>query len=272
MKSLGINRLCIFSPAFKVGETIEKSLEMFEDFEVLLKARGVELQLQIINDGSPDNTREALEKFATSHNFMSVKNNEKNLGNAKNIVAGYNWAIETAENSSGTALVGCLDADGEHNPLAFRKHIEYITEEGFDGVVGSIIYPDHRINWLDMHMMRFNGGLQAAMMGVAEPFYIQSPGYQLHRLRYIKEAVQNLFPRYQKFYEKESREEMPKWGMHALLDTLACTAGAKLKSVYLECFSAPPNRDAEKSMQQAWANMSHARMASNFAKQAALGK
>lgn len=258
MREVGVKNLYLFSPAYKVGGTIGKNLEMFEDLEVMLKARGCSLHLLIINDNSPDNTKEVLESFAGTHSFMEVQNNEKNLGNAGNIILGYNWMVDRADDE--TALIGCLDADGEHNPLANRKHIDYILEEGYDGVVGSIIYPDHRINWLDMNMMRFNGGLQAAMMGISEPFYIQSPGYQLHRPRYPREAVKNLLPRYEKFYsEMHHGEEMPRWGMHAVVDSLITLAGAKLKSVYLECFMTPPNRNPKKLMDQAWASMIHAK-------------
>jgi len=272
MKKIGISNLLLFSPAYNVGETIGKGLEMFEDLAALLKLRGCKLELLIINDNSSDDTGEILEKFSASHQFLTVKNNETNLRNAANIITGYNWAIDNVGENINESLIGCLDADGEHNPLAFRKHIEYITEEGFDGVVGSIIYPDHRIGWLDMHMMRFNGGLQAAMMGISEPFYIQSPGHQLHRVKYLKEAVKNLFPRYQEFFAKQSNEKMPAWGMHAVFDSLVSIAGGKLKSVYLECFNPPPNRDAKKLMEQAWAAMLHARMLAAFGNQVALGK
>lgn len=269
MKGLGVKNLYLFSPAFKVGDTIGKNLEMFEDLEVMLKARGCNLHLLIINDKSPDNTKEVLESFAATHSFMEVQNNEENLKNAKNVILGYNWAVNKADDKS--ALIGCLDADGEHNPLAFRRHIEYVTNEGYDGVVGSIIYPDHRIGWLDMNMMRFNGGLQAAMMGISEPFYIQSPGYQLHRPQYPREAVKNLLPRYREFYSEYNHgDEMPMWGMHAVIDSLITLVGSKLKSVYLECFMTPPNRDPKKLMDQAWAAMIHAKTLHAFGGQLSL--
>lgn len=269
MDRLGINGLYLFSPAFNVGDTIVENLAFFEDLNIILERRGAFLKLCVINDNSKDNTSYVLEAYASEHDFVIVQNNEKNLGNAQNIINGYTWALGKAGNDD---LIGCLDADGEHNPLAFRKHIDYIMKENFDGVVGSIIYPDAKMGWLDMNMMRFNGGLQAALMGIDDPFYIQSPGFQLHRPKFLREAVLNLFPRYQTYFVENSYGEFPRWGMHAVIDYLVSVLGGKLKSVYLECFGLPPNRDPEKLRDQAWAAMVHMKALDAFIRRVGLGR
>lgn len=254
-------QLLLFSPAYNVAEYLERDILYFADLQEVLRGYGCSLTLLVIDDHSTDHTWDTLTRFAKTFDFLRTRRNEMNVGNTTNIIAGYRWALGVADEET---LIGCLDADGEHNPLAFRRHIDYIESGECDGVVGSIIYPADKMNWATLNSMRFLGAVQASMMGIIDPFYIQSPGYQLHDPRFLKTAVEILLPQYREFYE-EHYGEFPQWGVHAVIDSLVSMAGSKLKSVYLECFGLPPNRSSEKLETQALAALNHQKALRAFA-------
>lgn len=294
---MDFTKLYLSSPAYNCAGPINEHFYQFIGLKAALRdALSMDLALLIINDNSNDGTREVLDSLAEKHDFLRVIHNEKNMRNASNIVRGYTENLRLAKEELGgsaddKALIGCLDADGEHNPMLMLRHIKNYVIDGvplaeieerikkslvkdkwqrflaevpadgrvhFDGVVGSIIYPDHSISYQDATMMRFFGMMQSAQCGVAEPFYIQSPGWQLHRVKYLNEAVINLLPRYKIFFAgRNVGEEFPAWGLHGVIDDLVSIVGGKLYSAFLECYGTPPNRDLDKLGKQSDAAMKH---------------
>lgn len=251
--------IAIFSPAFNTAGTLPKLIDEFDDVAVTLGRHGHELTVLIINDNSTDGTKDLLDAAVKKYHWLTVHHNEKNLGNAGNIVAGYEWGVDLDAD-----VIGCLDADGEHSPYAMIRHLRMIGNGECDGIAGSIIFPDHDANHHDRNMMRFWGGMQAAMAGVDGLFYIQSPGYNLHQ-RHRVEKVLELFTEYQKFFAKNTTEPFPRWGLHGvMIHLIAVGTGAHIKAVYLECFGHSPNRTPDKLLLQANAANVHATMLAKF--------
>ncbi len=253
-----MTKIRIFAPAYNVAGSIQALLEEMDDVSTLLKrSYGYDLEMFVINDNSSDNTGAILSEAHAKYPWLSVRHNSENLGNGINIMAGYEWASEAD-------IAGCLDADGEHSPYAMIRHLKMITEGGFDGVVGSIIFPDHDANHHDRNMMRYHGGMQAALAKIDGMFYIQSPGYNLHKAEKVKEALR-LLPLYQEFFTANSAEAFPRWGVHGvMIHLLSIGAGARIKAVYLECFGQSPNRSPEKLLLQANAANVHQVMLAKF--------
>lgn len=246
--------LYLFSPAFNAGKKIEENWEYVRDLEILLKRRGCQLHLLVINDNSGDDTREILDRLAAKNSFLQVRHNEKNLGNAANVQTGYKWALSLAKNGD---LVGCLDADGEHDPLAFLRQIKKIELGLCDGVIGTIVYPDHAVGYLDRHMMRYLAYSQSQMMGLTENItYIQSSGFNLHKPELLRKVFSDLLPQYEDYY-RTNVGNWPSWGFHAVYQTLLYVAGAKLDVAYLACLGKSPNRTPEKADLQAAAALNH---------------
>ena len=131
----------IFIPAFNVGKTIRSLIEEFSDAQYILKKKGHGLKVLFINDCSEDKTKEIIEQALKENKWVEIINNEKNLGNATNIIAGYTWGA-----NSDCDIVGCMDADGEHSPYAMIRHLKMIEQEKCDGISGSIIFPDHHVD------------------------------------------------------------------------------------------------------------------------------
>lgn len=280
--------LGIFLPAFNVSNSLEKLLAEFSNAELVLNRHGYKLSVLVINDNSTDGTGDMLERANLSYDWLQSRRNERNAGNAANIVSGYKWGVENKFD-----IIGCMDADGEHSPYAMIRHLEMIKSGEFDGIAGSIIFPDHDANYHDRNMMRFWGGMQAATAGIDGVFYIQSPGYNLHKVEHVQKALE-LFNDYQKFFiestvsstlseemldiipdeqrnllldaaKKNAEKQFPRWGMHGVIIYLmAVGSGSHIKAVYLECFGHSPNRTSDKLSQQANAANTHGMMLAKF--------
>jgi len=254
-----MKKIRIFSPVYNVANSVERLINEFADVELLIKSHGNELELLLINDNSTDGTREVLDLAAEKYAWLNVSHNEKNIGNAGNIIVGYSWGA-----NSDADIVGCMDADGEHSPYAMIRHLRMIENGECDGISGSIIFPDHNANHNDRNMMRFWGGMQASMAGVDGMFYIQSPGYNLHQRHRVVKALE-LFRKYEEFFVANTTEAMPRWGMHGIIiHLIAVGTGAHIKAVYLECFGQSPNRTPEKLLLQANAANVHSMMLAKF--------
>lgn len=292
-------KIRIFLPIFNAVKSVERLIDEFADVALILKRRKHKMELLFINDGSTDGTHEVLNQAVAEFTWMNVKHNEKNLGNAGNIIAGYKWGAD-----SDVAVVGCMDADGEHSPYAMIRHLKMIESGECDGVAGSIIFPDHHVDRRaieksmveisnlpqnneivkrallvikqlseeiiacddhnDRNMMRFWGRMQSTIAGVNGTFYIQSPGYNLHQRHRVVEALR-LFEKYQEFFTDNTTEMFPRWGLHGVMIYLiAVGTGAHIKATYLECFGKSPNRTPEKLLLQANAANIHTMMLDKF--------
>lgn len=254
-----LKKVGIFIPAYNVEDTIGELIEEFGDIINILKKRDYKLSVMILNDCSTDGTRKIIDELSKRFSWLLVEHNRQNRGNSANIIAGYKWGVE-----EGFDIIGCMDADGEHSPYALLRHLRLFNDE-YDGLAGSIIFPEHDANYHDRNMMRYYGGLQADIAGVEGLFYIQSPGYNLHKRKFVERALK-LLDEYKRFFEKEKpAEEFPCWGMHGVfIHLLSRGAGAKIKALYLECFGQSPNRTPEKILKQGGAAQLHCMLLPKF--------
>ncbi|MFA5993956.1 MAG: glycosyltransferase family 2 protein [Parcubacteria group bacterium] len=266
LTEIGINNLLLFSPAHNAGVKVQENFYAFEDLAVNLVSRGCDLKLLIIDDNSTDGSQEIYRQLAEQYDFLEVIYNSDNKGNAANILTGYAWALEQAGKG---ALIGCLDADGEHNPAVFTRLIRAIASGKCDHMIGTIVYPDHATGYHDRHMMRSLASFQSAMLDMENPTYIQSSGLNLGKPVFLKKALE-MYPRYEQFAKEQYGEKsIPKWGMHFVIQFLAHFAGAKMDVAYLECLGAPPNRTPKKTELQAEAAFYHQKGLREFTKQLA---
>jgi glycosyltransferase involved in cell wall biosynthesis len=263
---IGIQRLLLFSPAHNAGTKVQENFYAFEDLAVNLVSRGCDLTLLIIDDNSTDGSQEIYRQLTEEYNFLEVICNQENIGNAANILIGYAWALEQAGKG---AIIGCLDADGEHNPAVFPRLIRTIVSGKCDHMIGTIVYPDHATGYHDRHMMRSLASFQSAMLDMKNPTYIQSSGLNLGRPEFLAKALE-MYPAYERFAKEQYGEKsIPKWGMHFVIQFLAHLAGAKMDVAYLECLGVPPNRTPQKTELQAEAAFYHQKGLREFTKQLA---
>lgn len=134
-------RIRIFSPGYNVGKTAMDLIEDYINVQKILIGMKCKIELLLIDDNSVDNTLEIFKQAAKKHKWITVKHNKKRMFNAANIIRGYKWGAK-----SKCDIIICMDFDGEHSPYAIPRHLRMIQRGECDGVVGSIIFPDHHID------------------------------------------------------------------------------------------------------------------------------
>jgi len=246
--------LRLFIGAYNAGTNIQQTLHGLFDLKVVLDSWGARLEVLLIDDGSTDNTTAEVRSFVEAVDWAELQRNEENLGNARTVLSGYQWALSGATPET---YVACMDADGEHEPLEiaarFRRHV---LPHGNQSVVGSINFPDHMVSRMDGAGMRMLGELQSAAAGAWEPFYIHSPGFQIHHALTVAPIIANLVPRYIEFYEFRYGT-LPPWGIHGVVLHLLGSSGVKISPVYLACYGKSPHRTPEKLVRQMTTGLHH---------------
>lgn len=256
-------RLRLFIGAYNAGTGIAQTAEGLKDLKAVLDERGDQLEVLLIDDGSTDNTTEFLREFAAELSWVHVQRHERNQGNALTILSGYHWALA---NATPDTYVACMDADGEHDALEIairlRRHVGSASDQS---VVGSINFPDHMVQPEDKGGMRMLGTLQAQAAHAMEPFYIHSPGFQIHHGPTVAAIISTVVPRYIEFY-KFRHGTLPPWGMHGVILHLLGCNGVSIKPVYLACYVKSPQRTPEKLVRQMTAGLHHLATLGEFLK------
>jgi glycosyltransferase involved in cell wall biosynthesis len=241
--------LLLFSSVYSPPpEGLREFLDGLDDLEAALDAPGhIVLRVRITDDDSNPETAEVLSRFAGARDWVEVHHLTTNHGNAAVIQLGYQWALAQAKDDD---IIACLDSDGEHDPVALLRYLRMFARDEVRHVVGSIIYPEHETSLLDLHGMRFLGGLQSKIMNVDGVFYLQSGGFQMHVAGDIRPVIQLDLPAFLDFYRDQYASPLPRWGMHGLIDHLLALRDHRIKAVYLSCFGLAPQRDLDKIMSQ----------------------
>lgn len=127
-------RTLVLMPTYNEVSVLESSIE-----QVL--AQGLDLEILVIDDNSPDGTGGLADDLCLKHPQVSVLHRDQKQGLGKAYIAGFDWAIE-----HGFDFVVQMDADGSHRP----SDLETITREAHPNrlVIGSRWTPGGRVeNW-----------------------------------------------------------------------------------------------------------------------------
>ena len=114
-----------------------------------------DLEVLVVDDGSPDGTGDVAEDLAESTGGrvrLLRRVGKRGLGSA--YVAGFGYAL-----GRGYDYVIQMDADLSHRPEDLPRLLEAAQEEGADGVVGSRNVPGGRVeNWSPLRRLVSRGG------------------------------------------------------------------------------------------------------------------
>lgn len=254
-------KLRLFTGAYNAGRGMLHMLHGLRDLKPIMDAAGIHLKVLLFDDGSMDATREVMEGFAAEFNWVQLQKSLENQGNTQTILSGYSWALADATPET---YVACIDADGEHEPLEIAARLRrHLVGDSTHSVVGSINFPDHMVSPTDQAGMRMLGGLQAMAAGADAPFYIHSPGFQIHHAPTVAEIITSVVPRYVEFYQFRYGT-MPPWGIHGVILHLLGAKGVKIESVYLGCYGKSPHRTPEKLRRQMSVGLHHLDVLSEF--------
>ncbi len=109
--------------------------------EAVLSATPPEVEVLVVDDGSPDGTGQLADRIAERTPRVHVLHRPKKMGLGTAYVSGFRWGIEQGFD----ALVE-MDADFSHHPRYLPQMLELLTSH--DGVIGSRYVPGGgTLNW-----------------------------------------------------------------------------------------------------------------------------
>jgi len=112
--------ISIIIPTYKNEKIISKTISSL--FSIYPKEK---IELIVINDCSPDNTKEVLKKLQKKYDFLLI-NNEKNLGKVKSV----NKAIKKTKKD----FIMILDSDSILNKKSLREVLDRISQKNVAAV------------------------------------------------------------------------------------------------------------------------------------------
>jgi dolichol-phosphate mannosyltransferase len=118
-----MGKLSIIVPTYNERENLEELVE-----RIFSSLRGLDFELIIVDDNSPDGTGELADRLASKHKNMTVVHRQAKLGLGTAIFDG----IKAADGE----IIGVMDADLQHPPELLKTMLEK-AEEGADIVIAS---------------------------------------------------------------------------------------------------------------------------------------
>jgi len=156
-----IRRLSIVIPVYRGASTIARLVATLEA-ELLGKA-GRELEIVLVNDGSPDDSAAVCRELASTRPHLRFVDLARNFGEHNAVMAGLNHC-------SGDAAV-ILDDDFQNPPSEVEKLVAAI-EAGHD--VAWSRYEQKRHHWFRNLGSRFNDRMATLMLGKPRDLYLSS--------------------------------------------------------------------------------------------------
>jgi len=147
-------------PCYKSAKTIGHVVGMIYD-EFPTEQYNIEIVL--VNDGSGDDTFEAISKLAIEHKEIIAVNLGRNFGQDAATICGYNYA-------SGDYIV-TLDDDGQNPPKEAHKLLAKM-DEGYDAVFGK--YHEKKDSAFKKWGHNVNGWMATSFIGKPKDLELQS--------------------------------------------------------------------------------------------------
>jgi len=105
-------------------------MENIPDFIPLVLEQNENLEILVVDDGSPDGTGDFVENFSKENNRVHILKRKKKMGLGTAYVAGFRWALERNYDK-----IFEMDADGSHSPQALNTFLK--ESENADLILGS---------------------------------------------------------------------------------------------------------------------------------------
>jgi dolichol-phosphate mannosyltransferase len=105
-------------------------MENIPDFIPLILKQNENLEILIVDDGSPDGTGDYVENVSKENSRVHILRREKKMGLGTAYVAGFKWALERDYER-----IFEMDADGSHDPQVLNTFLK--ESENVDLVLGS---------------------------------------------------------------------------------------------------------------------------------------
>ncbi len=127
--------LSLILPTFNESQNLPPLLE-----ELAAALRGIDYEVIVVDDDSPDRTWEAAERLRDRYPFLKVI---RRVGRR-----GLSSAVADGMRAAGGDVLAVMDADGQHDPKLLLAMLEEIDQDRADLVIGSRYMPGGSVgNW-----------------------------------------------------------------------------------------------------------------------------
>lgn len=127
-------------------------------------AQKSDYEIILVNDCSPDNTFQVIEKLCREHENITGVNLAKNFGQHSALMAGFHYV-------SGDIVV-CMDDDGQTPPSEVHKLLEVLEDDEIDVVYAEYSHKKHSI-FRNMGSM-INSKMAQYLIGKPKDLYVSS--------------------------------------------------------------------------------------------------
>jgi dolichol-phosphate mannosyltransferase len=128
--------ISIIVPTYNEAESLPR---LAERVFAVLREHGIEADLVVVDDNSPDGTGDVAERLAQQYPIQVLHRAGK-LGLASAVIAGWNLTASD--------IIGVMDADLSHDPAAIPALVEAVRDRGVELAVGSRHVPGGGMeNW-----------------------------------------------------------------------------------------------------------------------------
>ena len=161
-----------YQEAENIGVVLQQLREAVPDVEVL-----------VVDDGSPDGTADLAEAFGTEHGGVSVLRRPEKAGLGSAYRAGFAWGLER-----GFEVLVEMDADLSHNPGTLPRLLAPVSgDTDADLVIGSRYVPGGAVpNWPAHRLLLSMWGNRYARLMLGLPVNDATAGFRAYRAEALR--------------------------------------------------------------------------------------
>ena len=174
MSVADLGRVLVVVPTYNEAENLEPVVAR-------MRAAVPEVDLLVVDDGSPDGTGEIADRLAAADPSVHVLHRTDKAGLGAAYIAGFRWAL-----ADGYDVVVEMDSDGSHAPEELPRLLTALHEA--DLVIGSRWVPGGQIrNWPLYRQIISIGGSTYARVLLRFPVRDSTSGYRAFRRQVLEE-------------------------------------------------------------------------------------
>ena len=174
MSVADLGRVLVVVPTYNEAENLAPVVAR-------MRAAVPEVDLLVVDDGSPDGTGEIADRLAAADPSVHVLHRTSKAGLGAAYIAGFRWAL-----SAGYDAAVEMDADGSHAPEELPRLLTALHEA--DLVIGSRWVPGGQIrNWPLYRQIISIGGSTYARVLLRFPVRDSTSGYRAFRRQVLEE-------------------------------------------------------------------------------------
>lgn len=187
MSDSKIKNICVVLPTYNEAENIKTAIDQI--FSNQKQLDNYRLNVLVVDDNSPDNTKEIVQQLmATYPNLTQLNGDKKGLGDAYK--RGINFALKNLD----ADLIVQMDADGQHDPSLIASFIK-MTEK-YDVIIGSRFIEGASTPYFSYRriVMSRVGNLLVRYLGGAYVIKDCTSGYRIIRKEVLEKCELSAFP------------------------------------------------------------------------------